>query len=417
MKFWNWFQKSLIFLIVMLLMSSSIAQPLDLTERIRFYTAPFEFNYAQWIIDSLVIKLGESGLDINSHLTASIQHRVVLEYFALAKQQDSLESAIEQAYTDPSISNPSQVVADKIQQNKNIQILLDELAPTVEGILQVQVTQIFAEQGIALGGQTIPPVLFHTTPLPKALIVSPRNNIQQDANISLLADLSLDQINQLETNVEKNLNVSALVVDIGGVGIYPTMVMHSSDLSWVMQTIVHEWTHNYLTLHPLGLNYDTNNDLRTMNETTASIVGDEVSQIVLKRFYPDWQASTISPDPNSLKTASLAPQASAFDFNTEMHTTRVTVDALLKEGKISVAESYMEARRQVFWDHGYLIRKLNQAYFAFYGAYAEVPGGAAGQDPVGPAVRALRAQSPSLAAFLKRIAWMSSFGELQKTVK
>ncbi len=62
----------------------------------------------------------------------------------------------------------------------------------------------------------------------------------------------------------------------------------------------------------------------------------------------------------------------------------------LPQGKIDEAETYMEQRRQLFWQNGYLIRKLNQAYFAFHGAYADVPGGAAGEDPVGPAVRALR---------------------------
>jgi len=94
----------------------------------------------------------------------------------------------------------------------------------------------------------------------------------------------------------------------------------------------------------------------------------------------------------------------------------VTVDKLLSEGKIDQAETYMEQRRQVFWDHGYAIRKLNQAYFAFYGAYADVPGGAAGADPVGPAVRDLRAQSRSLADFVNTISWMTSFQQLQNTV-
>jgi hypothetical protein len=77
----------------------------------------------------------------------------------------------------------------------------------------------------------------------------------------------------------------------------------------------------------------------------------------------------------------------------------------------------MEARRQVFWAHGFPIRKLNQAYFAFYGAYADIPGGPAGEDPVGPAVRLLREQSPSLATFINRISWMTSFGALQQAVE
>ena len=76
----------------------------------------------------------------------------------------------------------------------------------------------------------------------------------------------------------------------------------------------------------------------------------------------------------------------------------------------------MEVRREVFWQNGYGIRKLNQAYFAFHGAYADVPGGAAGEDPVGPAVRALRAQSASLAEFVERVRWVNSFDELLEMI-
>jgi len=92
------------------------------------------------------------------------------------------------------------------------------------------------------------------------------------------------------------------------------------------------------------------------------------------------------------------------------------VDTLLAAGKINQAETYMDERRLIFWDNGYPIRKLNQAYFAFYGAYEDIPGGAAGEDPVGPAVRALRARSKTLADFLNAIAAMSSFQQLQTAV-
>jgi len=46
-----------------------------------------------------------------------------------------------------------------------------------------------------------------------------------------------------------------------------------------------------------------------------------------------------------------------------------------------------------------------------------VPGGAAGEDPVGPAVRALRDQSNSLSQFVNTIAWMTSFDQLMETVQ
>ena len=64
----------------------------------------------------------------------------------------------------------------------------------------------------------------------------------------------------------------------------------------------------------------------------------------------------------------------------------------------------MEARRRIFWENGYKIRKLNQAYFAFYGAYADKPFSAAGADPVGNDVRLLRARSRNFCRLSKRSA-------------
>jgi hypothetical protein len=222
----------------------------------------------------------------------------------------------------------------------------------------------------------------------------------------------VDQQNTLENNVDSGLDVSSLVVPVGGIGTYPTMVMRSTALDWLSDTIAHEWTHNWLALQPLGLNYETSPELRTMNETTASISGHEIAVLVLKHYYPEL------PPGNTVQVSypSLSPAQAGFNFNAEMHTTRVHVDELLAQGRITEAENYMEQRRLFFWKNGYAIRKLNQAYFAFYGAYADTPGGPAGEDPVGPAVRELRAQRSSLAGFLKTIARMDSFQQLQAAV-
>jgi hypothetical protein len=292
------------------------------------------------------------------------------------------------------------------------------LAPIAEAVIQNQVSLILEEEGLASGGQPVPDVLYHSTPLPMALIVSPRDRIEQTANISIETNLTVDEQAALENQVDKEINASSLVVPIGGVGVYPTMVMRSTDMRWVLEVVAHEWTHNYLTLRPLGLLYDDSNELRTMNETTASIAGNEIGSLVLERFYPELisasnPTSQLVAFPNDHPDPRDLPRPT-FDFREEMHETRITVDDLLANGKIEEAESYMEARRLVFLQHGYLLRKINQAYFAFYGAYADVPGGAAGEDPVGPAVRALRAQSTSLADFINRISWMTTFEQLQQ---
>ena len=397
-----------------LFLTGSAAQPASVSDEARAYTRPIEFDYVNWTLEALFVRAEQGSLDIQRYLPAKEQHDLVISYIHLVTQVQDLNDQITRIYADPAIKDARQASASQREELAKQEQRLNSLSPVVENILQSQVASVLASQGLTLGGQPIPPVLYHVTPLPYALIVSPRSVIREEANISLNPGMNVDQMNTLENRVSQGLNVSALVVPVGGIGIYPTMVMQTSDLSFLLETISHEWTHNFLTLRPLGVSYDASPALRTMNETTASIVGKEIGMETLRRYYPELAPPPGQPGQQPGESAP-APKP-AFDFNAQMHATRVEVDRLLSEGKITQAEQYMDARRLVFWDHGYLIRKLNQAYFAFYGAYADVPGGTAGNDPVGPAVRRLRAESPNLAAFLNRISWMTSFDQLQRAV-
>ena len=250
---------------------------------------------------------------------------------------------------------------------------LEKITPLAESILQAQISNVIASMGLTAGGQPVPPVWYHGTPLPLALVISPRGFIHSDADISLKADMNIDQMETLEEQISQDLNVSALVVPVGGIGVYPTMVMRTSDLNWLASTISHEWTHNYLTLRPLGLSYDISPELRTMNETTANISGIEIGAEVIRRYYPEFAPPPAVEDATS-ENSSNKPVVIAkpqFSFNSQMHTIRVRVDQLLTEGKIAEAENYMDDSRRIFLDHGYVVRKINQAYFAFYGAYAD----------------------------------------------
>ena len=89
-----------------------------------------------------------------------------------------------------------------------------------------------------------------------------------------------------------------------------------------------------------------------------------------------------------------------FDFNEVMRETRLTTEALLGEGKIEEAESYMEERRQFIAHNGIFIRKINQAFFAFHGSYAT---GAASVSPIGDQLEELRGQVQTLEEFLKTV--------------
>ncbi len=409
-----------IILAILLLGAGNMASG-GIDERVRIFTRDKEFNFIEWTLDALGIKLSQMAVGSQKYLSADERHQVVLDYLRLVQKIQIGESKLHDIYSDPNIADPQSASSDLRQELNDLRDRRGQIAPVAEAILQDQISSVASEMGLTFGGQPIPPILYHSTALPWALIISPRDAIRQEANISLVPELSIDRQSELETQVDQTLDVSSLVVGIGGIGLYPTMVDETSNLDWLSEVIAHEWVHNFLTLRPLGLSYMKTNELRTMNETTAAIAGKEIGQAVIEKYYPELlpkpEPAQSTPSAQPTPSAPQEQQPPEFDFWNEMHQTRVEVDKLLAKGKVDEAEQYMEQRRIVFWENGYHLRKLNQAWFAFHGAYADHPsGGAAGEDPVGAAVRALRAQSASLADFVKRISWMSSFEQLQRAV-
>jgi hypothetical protein len=401
--------------VLSLLLVRSVYVPVGLSDRVRNHILGVEFDFVGWTVDAIGGKLRHASVAEQRYLDEAARSSVVRRLFELRREQEQVERDIRLRYADPAISDPAAATVDLSRRQAELRAEIGRIQPLAEAILQEQLSIILAEAGLSAGGQPFPPVAFHLTPLPYALIVSPRNVIRQDVNLDVQGELTLEEQVGLEEQIADDLDVSTLVVPLGGIGTYPTMVAQSSDLNWIASVVAHEWIHNYLTLRPLGLSYFGSDALRTMNETTAEMVGNELGARLMERYYPDlappprgvdnWMPRDVAPRPPG--------EPPAFDFRAEMHTTRVTADALLAQGKIEEAEAYMEARRRFMWDHGYQIRKLNQAYFAFYGAYAAGGGGAAGADPVGTAVRLLRRRSPDLASFVNTMAWFTSFEQLE----
>ena len=375
-------------------------------------TRDLAFDFAGWTLEAAASKLAAWGLSLERFLTPQQESQWVLDALEQVRRVNALSAEIALVYADPDIANPDAASAALRQDLAREQARLDALLPTAESVLQAQLLDVLNDIGLNLLGQVIPPSLYQTSAIPSSLIVSPRDRIAKSADIYLTPGLPTKDRARLEGQVFTDLDHSALVVPIGGIGSYPTMVMQTDNLVWLTEVIAHEWTHNYLTLRPLGINYETTPELRTINETAASLAGKELGLLILEKYYPDLVPPKPEPDSGNAELARPEPEPPAFDFNAEMRITRVEVDRLLAEGKIEEAEAYMEARRAVFWEHGFPIRVLNQAYFAFHGAYSDEPGGAAGEDPVGPAVVAFRERFDSLSDFLRAISWVNSYGEL-----
>jgi hypothetical protein len=371
-----------------------------------------QFDLASWWVSAALAKLAYALLPIHERMTDDAQADFVRAYMRELAEFNRLVGEIEAIYAAPDVRDPDGASVGLRAQRDALRASLDARQAIVEGILEDQVQSILREEGFAIGGQVMPPVRFRFTQLPSLLIVSRRDKIERIASRELETGLTLEEQVRLEALVDRRFNVSSLITPIGGLGTYPTMLPETTALRWVLGVIAHEWVHNYLlfTLSPVGLNFLSSAEARTINETAAVIVEREVRERVAQRYYPELYAALMSD-----VRPGTAPDAT-FDFRAEMRKTRIRVDELLAEGKIEEAEAYMEARRVLFVKHGYLIRKLNQAYFAFHGAYNADPDGApaAGRDPVGPAVQALRARSRSLGDFLRQIATVRDFADLQQ---
>jgi len=405
-----------IFLSVLILAQASSDPPLaDSTERVRFYTRSIEFDYLAWLLNAVGVKFDQTAIGLAGYLDDDARAGQMLDFIQMTREIQIAEGQLRSILSDPAIEDKDAAARDVRARLDELYASREVLGPLAESILQSQVVSVLDDLGLDLAGQSLPPVLYHMTPAPLGLVVSPRDVIRQDDNISLQPALTLDEQIALEEAVAQNLDVSTLVVGIGGVGVYPTMVTQTSDINWLAEVVAHEWIHNYFTLRPLGVSYLNSPELRKMNELSATIGGKEIGRLVIEKFYPEFAPPPPEPvqQSESPQPTPEPPDQPVFNFRAEMRETRLTVDDLLLAGKIDEAEAYMEARRIFLWENGYRIRKINQAYFAWFGAYEDVPGGLAGDDPVGDAIRELRARSDSLQDFLNTISWMSSFEQLQ----
>lgn len=370
-----------------------------------------QFDFLSWEVSAIAAKAEGVLANNDAFLDEARRQQTVLDYLALIQQSQQIESEINQIYTEPTVEDPVGATAVLQTQLTQLRSEIGALQPVAEAIVQDQVGQILVEEEFGVLGQPWPPVMMQMTPLPSLLIVSPRDRIERIYGVSLIPGLSVAEMDALETAIFEQLNLSALVVPIGGLGTYPAMIMETSSINWLTEVTAHEWSHHWLTFFPVGWNY-SDPQVRIINETIASIFDQEIGSRVIERYYPEYVPPPAPPA--APPTAELTvPEPPVFDYGAELAATRIHAEELLAMGDIEGAEAYMEAQRLVFLENGYNIRKLNQAYFAFYGAYAAVPG-ATGSDPTGPMLRDIQANTRSPREFMETVAPIRTFADLEE---
>ncbi len=274
------------------------------------------------------------------------------------------------------------------------------LRPSAEEAVEAELDRVVKDEGLAWpGGVTFPPVDFRFEQPPTLLVTSSRDRLRVLEAVLLEPDLDVLVRDELEKRLFDWYGVSALVDNLAGLATYPLLVSDLYPLRDLLRVAAHEWLHAYFLFRSLGRNIYTSEAMFSLNETIADVAGRELGDTAFARMGGDLSENA---------SRYLAPEQRDPVFTREMRETRETVEELLADGKVDEAEEYMKRR---WWDFrlgGYGLRKLNQAYFAFRGRYAESP---ASTSPIGREVNEMRGYHHDVGSFIKTVAKLSSYEE------
>ena len=322
--------------------------------------------------------------------SASEDDTILRRYFELADEI----AARERRDGDPSGLREARAERDAIEND-------------AEEVLEGRISDLLRDEGLVMNPPlfsdidiVFPPPDFELDRTPKVLVVSPRERIELDRDYLLAAGLGPEEVVEIERETEAE-GVSALVVNSGGVATYPSVIPELASYRSLVETAIHEWLHQYLAFYPLGSSYFSGEKARTLNETVANLAGAELAQLFIERYGSPVEEA---PEPEP-------PATGEFDFRTEMRALRTEVEALLADGRVEEAERLMDRKRDEFEAEGAYVRRINQAYFAFYGSYADTPGSI---DPIGPKLDTLRERTGSAAAFVLAARGLTSEVDLDR---
>jgi hypothetical protein len=331
----------------------------------------------------------------------------IANFSELSTQIRDAERAHDRAIADPDIP-----VEEISKLETELRVARDERRRTrddLEERLEAEVSATLANLGFGgFGGSLWPPVDFRLESPPHVLVISPREEIRRLDSMLLSPGMTGTQSFEVEENVLEQSGLSGIVLSLGGVATYPTFVRDDRSLLRTLDLVSHEWLHAYFFFNPLGRNLKASTEMNSLNETIASLVGEELGIITWERITGE---TFVDPDDDESDEDEEDPDE--FSFDDFMRETRLRTDEILAAGDIEGAESYMDDRRIELQEHRFFIRKINQAYFAFNGTYGDSPSSV---SPIGHQVDELRSLVSDVGDMLRLTREISSYDEFLRVL-
>ena len=382
----------------------------------KFASLGHEYRLVSWELENVLGKWSHRFWTVLPWTpTSEADRRASLDrYMVLVEEYRVVDNLLKDVTS--SIDPDIRLLNDAQRRVDQIVIERDKIRDGLEEYLEQIISETVRTDEVGLVGSFVwPPVDFRIDSPPKLLVTSPRNEIRRVEGILIDPDISVEETLSIERELVELHDVSALIIQTGGLASFPSVVP-MVDLQRLMDIAAHEWLHGHLIFYPLGRSYFVDGEMRSVNETLSDLFGREIGQRVYAKITDQPYVAPVRPETASLnwnsgKAFEEKENLDQFSFNQFMSETRDRTDNLLLDGLVEEAEAYMETRRIQLLGHGYSIRKINQAYFAFHGTYGESPSSA---SPIARYIWDLREQVDTVGELVKMLRGLKTYEQFEQ---
>ena len=224
-KFWravsaSWLAIRLIIAAIVLVLIIKPEWPTfgDPDSRINHMVGLRQFDFANFWLNAVGQKRGDALANNHAWLDEEARSQVVIDFVQKSGTIRQKTRQLNQLYADPAISDPDAASADLQAEIAQLREEITDLQSLAEPILQDQVSTVLLDMGFGASGTVFPPVSAHVTPLPAILIISPRDQIVQQKAVPMKSNILPPEREELEAEIFGELDLSAYVTDIGGLG-------------------------------------------------------------------------------------------------------------------------------------------------------------------------------------------------------
>ena len=253
--------------------------------------APLKYSFIKWelghLSDKWIYRLKNSVFknhtkDRNSDLLE------VREYFRLVEALKERTKLIADNHIETArLSGLERKIGSNSEVDELMLSNLSILRGRVEATIETELSEVLKSLQLNSRLGLWPPVDIVLSGAPHILVISPRDEINIKNTFLLSYGLTPAQKSYIEEQVGLLDNHSVLVEDLGGVAVYPSVISNKLSMKSCLTVAAHEWLHHWLFFKPLGQSFWTSHEMTVLNETVATVAGEEIGALLYDRINHD----------------------------------------------------------------------------------------------------------------------------------